>query len=191
MRVGCTVREPCGSGHGRIGWYYPEWYVPTMNFYYVYILSSIYQDFLYVGFTHNLKKRFQEHNNSEELSTKHYVPFILIHYEAYRNEKDAKRREKYFKTTKGKTTLKTMLQEYFQEVSEAKANEDTKIASSLSEQPKDTILCPICHGKGEAPTRSYFDRNGTRRSGYVGFCQTCKGKGRILKDKLDGENYQI
>jgi hypothetical protein len=27
--------------------------------------------------------------------------------------KDAKRREEYFKTTKGKTTLKTMLKEFF------------------------------------------------------------------------------
>jgi len=36
----------------------------------------------------------------------------MIFYEAYRNLKDAKRREKYFKTTKGKTTLKIMLKEY-------------------------------------------------------------------------------
>ena len=38
---------------------------------------------------------------------------ILFFYEAYRNEKDAKRREEYFKTTKGKTTLKLMLKEHF------------------------------------------------------------------------------
>lgn len=85
----------------------------TMKFFYVYVLQSINKHFLYVGFTSNLKKRFKEHNNEEELSTKHYAPFILIHYEAYRNIKDAKRREQYFKTTKGKTTLKTMLREYF------------------------------------------------------------------------------
>lgn len=77
-----------------------------MKFYYVYVLKSIVKDFLYVGFTSDLKKRFQEHNNGEELSTKHYAPLELIHYEAYRNEKDAKRREEYLKTTKGKTTLK-------------------------------------------------------------------------------------
>jgi len=66
-----------------------------------------------VGFTTNLRKRFSEHNNKEELSTKHYAPFELIHYEAYKNKKDAERREEYFKTTKGKTALKTMLKEYF------------------------------------------------------------------------------
>lgn len=84
-----------------------------MKFYYVYILQSKKKDFLYVGFTKDLRKRFQEHNNKEELSTKHYAPFELVHYEAYKNEKDAKRREKYLKTTKGKTTLKMMLKEFF------------------------------------------------------------------------------
>ena len=84
-----------------------------MKFSYVYVLKSINRNFIYVGFTHNLKKRFFEHNNHEEISTKAYAPLDLIFYEAYRNEKDAKRREEYFKTTKGKTALRTMLIEYF------------------------------------------------------------------------------
>jgi putative endonuclease len=85
---------------------------PKMKFYYVYILRSLKQNFIYVGFTQNLKIRFKQHNNKEELSTKAYAPFELIHYEAYRNEKDAKRREEYLKTTKGKTTLRYMLKDY-------------------------------------------------------------------------------
>lgn len=84
--------------------------------FYVYILKSKYKNFTYTGFTSNLKKRFLEHNNQEELSTKHFVPFELIHYEAYKNKKDALRRELYLKTTKGKTTLKTMLKEYFSDL---------------------------------------------------------------------------
>ena len=83
-----------------------------MKFYYVYILKSLVKDFIYVGYTTDLKKRFKEHNSGSEFSTKSYIPFELIHYEAYRNEKDAKRREEYFKTTKGKTTLRTMLKEF-------------------------------------------------------------------------------
>lgn len=86
-----------------------------MEFYYVYVLKSINHNYIYVGFTTNLKKRFKEHNNGEELSTKHYAPFELVHYEAYRNIKDAKRRERYFKTTKGRAVLKNMLKEYFKE----------------------------------------------------------------------------
>jgi len=46
---------------------------------------------------------------------KPHTPFDLIHYEVCQNEKDAKRREEYFKTTKGKTTLKMMLREYFED----------------------------------------------------------------------------
>jgi len=68
-----------------------------MKFCYVYILQSITKDFLYVGFTENLGRRLKEHNNKKELSTKHYAPFKLIFYEAYNNQKDAKRREEYFK----------------------------------------------------------------------------------------------
>jgi len=84
-----------------------------MKFFYVYVLRSSKKDFLYVGRTENLLRRFKEHNNGEELSTKHYAPFELIHYEAYRDRKDAKRREEYLKTTKGKTTVRSMLREYF------------------------------------------------------------------------------
>ena len=89
-----------------------DWYVSIMKFYYVYILKSLNNNFIYTGFTENVSKRLQQHNSKEEFSTKPYAPFDLIHYEAYRNQKDAKRREKYFKTTKGKTTLRTMLKEF-------------------------------------------------------------------------------
>ena len=84
-----------------------------MKFYYVYILQSINHDFIYIGFTENLKRRYREHNSKQELSTKYYAPFDLIHYEAYWDVKDAKRRENYFKTTKGKVTLKQLLKEHF------------------------------------------------------------------------------
>lgn len=84
-----------------------------MQFYYVYVLRSLARDFIYVGFTHDLRRRVDDHNSGKEFSTKPYTPFDLIHYEAYRSEKDAIRRERYFKTTKGKTTLRTMLKEFF------------------------------------------------------------------------------
>ena len=83
-----------------------------MKFYYVYVLKSINDNFIYVGYTEDLRRRFEEHNNSKGISTKKYAPFEIIHYEAYRNSKDAKRRENYLKTTKGKTTLRFMLQNH-------------------------------------------------------------------------------
>lgn len=66
-----------------------------------------------MGSSSDLRARFKSHNNGENLSTKSYAPFKLIFYEAYISKKDALRREEYFKTTKGKTTLKTMLKDYF------------------------------------------------------------------------------
>lgn len=88
----------------------------VMKFFYVYVLRSIKIDFIYIGYTENLKQRFSQHNSGESVSTKHYSPFDLIHYEAYKNMSDAKRREKYLKTNRGRTTLMTMLSEYLNDV---------------------------------------------------------------------------
>ena len=84
-----------------------------MKFYYVYILHNPTKNFIYIGYSEDLKQRLISHNKGENKSTKSYIPLELIHYEAYRNITDAKRREKYLKGNKGKTTLKTMLKEYF------------------------------------------------------------------------------
>ena len=67
---------------------------------------------LYTGYTNNLKRRYNEHASGEVISTKRWRPHILIYFEAHLSKKDAKIREKYFKTTKGKTTLKMMLRNY-------------------------------------------------------------------------------
>ncbi|MBI2449916.1 MAG: GIY-YIG nuclease family protein [Candidatus Nealsonbacteria bacterium] len=84
-----------------------------MKFYYVYVLYSKAKDFIYIGYSENLVQRIQEHNSGKSKSTKHFIPLEVIHYEAYKNIKDAKRREEYLKTNRGKTTLMTMLKEYF------------------------------------------------------------------------------
>jgi len=79
--------------------------------YYVYILISQKDRKLYIGYTTDLRKRVQEHGGGRVTSTKPRRPFELIFYEAYRSRKDAKRREKYFKTDKGKSSLHMMLQD--------------------------------------------------------------------------------
>lgn len=84
-----------------------------MDFYHVYVIDSTDHDFLYIGMTNNLSRCLKEHNNGEENSTKAYAPFNLIFYEGYRNKSDAKRREEYLKTTKGKRVLCRVLRDYF------------------------------------------------------------------------------
>jgi len=80
---------------------------------FVYILQSQKDHKLYIGLTNNLSRRIEEHNLGKVLSTKGRRPLNLIYYEAFLNEKDAVRREDYFKTSKGKRTLKLMLREFF------------------------------------------------------------------------------
>lgn len=84
-----------------------------LKFYYVYILESQNYNELYIGYTCNLIKRFKEHNQGLNQSTKPYKPWKLIYYEACLNKEDAKRREKYFKKTQGRRLLKRRLKKYF------------------------------------------------------------------------------
>lgn len=82
-------------------------------FHYVYVLQSLKNEGLYIGYTKDLRKRFKQHNSGMDEYTKKYMLWELIHYEAYLNEKDARRREKYLKTSQGSRLLKRMLKEYF------------------------------------------------------------------------------
>lgn len=83
--------------------------------FYVYVLRSEKFDENYIGYTTDLKRRFIEHNQGLNLSTKRYRPWKIIYYEACVNKKDAERREKYLKTTQGGRLLKRRLKEYFYE----------------------------------------------------------------------------
>ena len=70
--------------------------------------------FIYIGYSEDIVERLKSHNEGSVQSTKFYRPLELIHYEAYKNKKDAKRRELYLKTNRGRTTLITMLKEFFE-----------------------------------------------------------------------------
>lgn len=61
--------------------------------FYVYALISLEDRNLYIGLTPDLKARVKEHNSGKVLSTKNRKPLELIYYEAYKSEKDARKRE--------------------------------------------------------------------------------------------------
>ena len=84
-----------------------------MKFYYTYVIQSIKDGNFYTGFTSDLRKRLQEHNKGNNISTKWRVPFMLIYYEACLDIEDAKRREKYLKSGIGKKYIKMRLKKYF------------------------------------------------------------------------------
>ena len=78
--------------------------------FYVYMLKSNKDNSTYTGYTNDLKRRFVEHNERKNISTKHKAPFELIYYEAYKSESDAKYREKQLKRfAQGNKALKDRL----------------------------------------------------------------------------------
>ena len=79
---------------------------------YTYVLLSEKDGHLYMGFTKDLKQRFEKHQKGRVESTKNRRPLKLIYYEACLNQEDATRREKYFKTHLGRMFLRKRLKSY-------------------------------------------------------------------------------
>ncbi len=82
------------------------------DFYFVYVLRSLKDGNLYTGYSSDVKKRFAEHNDGLNKSTKHRRPFELIYFEGAKNKYDAIHREKYLKTSYGKRYIKNRLKNY-------------------------------------------------------------------------------
>ena len=80
--------------------------------FYTYVLQSEKNKEVYIGFTSNLKHRLLEHNQELNFSTKRYMPWKLVYYEACLEESDARRREKYLKTTQGGRMLKRRIKDF-------------------------------------------------------------------------------
>ncbi|MCB2167354.1 MAG: GIY-YIG nuclease family protein [Deltaproteobacteria bacterium] len=80
--------------------------------YYTYVLLSLSDHKFYIGFTQDLKQRFEQHEKCLVQSTKHRRPLKLIYYEACLHRADATQREKYFKTHHGKMYLGKKLKPY-------------------------------------------------------------------------------
>ncbi|MBI5045277.1 MAG: GIY-YIG nuclease family protein [Candidatus Levybacteria bacterium] len=77
--------------------------------FYVYILHSLKDKGLYIGFTSNLKTRIKTHIQGNVPATHARLPVKLIHYEYFINEDDAKAREEFLKSGYGRRQLKSIL----------------------------------------------------------------------------------
>ncbi len=73
--------------------------------FYLYILKSKKDSKLYIGSTNDLKKRVTQHNDGKVQSTKLRRPFVLVYYEAYASEEDARIRESRLKKRGNARTL--------------------------------------------------------------------------------------
>lgn len=80
---------------------------------YVYVLQSETDSGLYIGMTSNLRRRFEEHQSGESLSTKGRRPWKVIYYEAYLEMQDAMGREEFLKSGSGRRFLDKQLKNHF------------------------------------------------------------------------------
>jgi len=75
----------------------------------VYVLRSLKDKKLYVGFTDDLDRRVKEHNDGKNISTKGRKPFELIFYEGLPTLEEVVEREKFYKSGRGREVLKKIL----------------------------------------------------------------------------------
>ena len=65
--------------------------------YNVYILKSRKDNSLYVGYTNNITRRLQQHNNGAVKYTQNRRPWTLVYYETFISIEDARQRERNLK----------------------------------------------------------------------------------------------
>ena len=72
----------------------------------VYAISSVVRNYIYVGMTKDVDARLARHNKGREKITKPDAPFQLIFTEVCANRVKAREREKYWKSGIGKQKLR-------------------------------------------------------------------------------------
>lgn len=62
----------------------------------------------YIGITNNLERRLKEHNSGKSIFTRKYMPWKLVYNEELDDRLQARKREKYFKSSAGRRKVKLM-----------------------------------------------------------------------------------
>ena len=73
---------------------------------FVYVLSSLPRNYVYIGLTDNISRRFFQHQTGKNKTTAPYRPFSLVHTENFQTRIEARVREKYLKSGSGKEWIK-------------------------------------------------------------------------------------
>ena len=74
--------------------------------FYTYVLFSEKFDRLYIGQTEDLTKRIESHNAGLVKSTKHYIPWRIIHFEEFYSRAEEMKKEKQLKSGSGREYLR-------------------------------------------------------------------------------------
>ncbi|MEK7150935.1 MAG: GIY-YIG nuclease family protein [Patescibacteria group bacterium] len=73
--------------------------------YTVYILKSLIIKKSYVGLTNDLTRRLGEHNSGKSVFTNKYKPWEVIYTEEVGTLQEARKREKYLKSSSGRSRV--------------------------------------------------------------------------------------
>lgn len=77
--------------------------------YYLYILLNEAGTRTYTGVSNNVAKRLTEHNEGRVKSARPYRPYRVIHMDAFLTLSDARKKERFYKSTTGRRRLKDIL----------------------------------------------------------------------------------
>jgi putative endonuclease len=73
--------------------------------FYVYVLQSIKTGRRYVGSCENLDERIRRHNLGHSKATRHGIPWVLMHSKSFPSRVEATRKERYYKSGRGRDEL--------------------------------------------------------------------------------------
>ena len=91
------------AGNRQSGW------LLTIEEWFVYALRSLRDGNLYIGISRDPDKRLKAHNKGVTSSTRSRRPFVLIFQESCNSLKEARGKEKYYKSGFGREILKTSI----------------------------------------------------------------------------------
>jgi putative endonuclease len=77
--------------------------------FYCYVLRSQKTGRRYVGSCENLTERIRRHNAGDSKATKLGAPWVLLQSESFASRPEAARRERYYKTGRGRDELDKVL----------------------------------------------------------------------------------
>ena len=80
----------------------------STNMYYVYILRSVKNKKIYIGYCSDINIRLVQHNSGKTRSTKSGIPWKIIYTETFSTRQDAYRRERQMKSYKGGEAFKKL-----------------------------------------------------------------------------------
>ncbi len=75
---------------------------------YVYILLNEARTRTYTGFADDVEKRLAMHNAGRVKASGPYRPYNIIHTESFETLKEARQKEKFYKSTAGRRRIKEM-----------------------------------------------------------------------------------